>query len=67
VKSPREQAFAGSGLAKDQDGRKATCFRLTLQKMLDLLSNGNEPRTVTDQLGKSRHGAGILCRFNHLW
>ena len=67
VESPCEQSLAGPGLAEDQDGRKATCLRLALQKMLDLLSNGNEPRTVTDQLGKWRHGARILRRFNHLW
>jgi len=37
------------------------------EKLLDLRSDGHQPRTVTDQLVERRHGARILRRVEHYW
>src|SRR5207245_1547703 len=50
VDGPGEQALACPRLTEDQDGRKVACLCMPSEKLLDLRSDGYQPRTVTDQL-----------------
>jgi hypothetical protein len=58
MNEPRDEPLAGTGFTLDEDRREAPTGRLAIQQVAQLLPNGVDGRTLTEQFSQLFHARG---------
>src|SRR6185369_951398 len=67
MESAGDHALASPRLPEQEDGRQAACGGVTADELLQLVTEPNEGRAFSEQLGEARHEAGMIPAWLHQW